>query len=232
MPSGKALIINTMNKLINQRKGSEASCLSKLKNRQLHAAALISKSGRYIGSGENRYGARFLSINNSKHSETECIKTNIGKSKDHTSLIMLVIRPNGGNSRPCYHCTKKIEKYGNIKRVYYSYINSDGSKVIKYESINDLLNPDNYHFSKFHKSKLSQPTTQSETNCNSVDCDSTDCCSGDDCSSDDCSDEDSDDAKQNLVLMLDMKGAQSPIHKNHIYKFNNTCTNYGFFIPE
>ena len=201
MPSSKALIINIMNKLINQRVNSEAGCLSKLKNRQLHASALISKSGRYLGSGENKYCARYVSINNSKHSETECIKTNIGKSKDHTSLVMLVIRPNGGNSRPCYHCTKKIEKYGNIKRVYYSYINSDGSKVIKYESINDLLNTINYHFSKFHKNK-NQVENINESN-NFCDCGS-DGCSSDGCGSDDGNDDD--DAKQNLVLMLDMKG--------------------------
>lgn len=210
MPSGKALIINTMIRLISKRISSESSSCSPMKHRQLHAAALLSKSGRLIGMGENRYGAKnyntikdssYLSID-SIHSENDCIKKNIGKVKQNKSLIMLVLRPNGGNSRPCYRCANDINNQGNIKRVYYTDINDDSERIVRYESIESLMNPDKAHYSKFQKFQNSSNDTSINNSCSNDDCSD---CSGDCCGcSDNCDDcigdcDDEDSAKPNLA---------------------------------
>lgn len=222
MPSGKAIIYKTMIQLINKRISSEAASSIKMKNRQLHASALITKSGRLVGNGENKYLTKNIhSTNNntinlldSRHSETECIKNNINKVKQHTSLIMLIVRTNGGNSRPCYRCATNINNQANIKTVYYTDINDNGEKIIRQESITSLMNPDLAHFSKFQRFK----------NCDN-DTLNTDCCSNDNCSNcdncncendDKCDDDESDDDKPNLFKLKD----------RYIYNFIN-CNNIG-----
>lgn len=67
----------------------------------------------------------------------------------HTKLSLVVVRTNGGNSRPCMHCIDTMTSgiLGSIKNVYYT----DGDNITK-ESISSLKENATQHVSFYNRS--------------------------------------------------------------------------------
>lgn len=115
-------------------------------------SAVISPSGNVLGIGYNHYpNSHVNSIHAEIHSVINAINNIVRKdgrtriSKSPMPVNILVIRTNGGNSRPCQNCIHKLadNPYINVQKVYYSMDNN-----IAVETMGNLIVNSDQHISR------------------------------------------------------------------------------------
>lgn len=178
---------SNLNKFINKRK--EYTITKNNSSEPFkHCSLGILPSGAIIGYGGNR-ATQF----GSHHSEEVCLKSatryirknkskNINSYKRRIRLVLVVIRTNGGNSKPCYHCiTEQIANHPvfNIRKVIYSDNNATDGYVNT--NTNKLYENKEEHYSGFHMMQMSNKNANINNNHNHE---------HDDCEEDDCAEED------------------------------------------
>jgi cytidine deaminase len=176
-----------------RRSQNNAIRFKKYSNRyQSHICAILDKkSGTIIGIGSNSYHPQNKAMYGTIHAEVNALtkhKHKLGRNK----VNLLVIRVNGGNSKPCSDCISNISNYfPNVNRVYYSNI-KDEVHGLSYDNVNQLKSDPEMHVSSYFSNKGSNHIH------NSCTCDDG-CDSGDsgDSGDDSCdSDDDDDEAKE------------------------------------
>ena len=140
--------------LIEQRKN-----VSEKKNSEKHRHGSCifrgsSKKAIPIAFGYNSYK---LDGNGTTHSEVDALikfsnKQKTGKYSRNGKISILVVRTNGGNSRPCFHCIEAMSSglLGDVKNVYYTTENG-----IKKETMSSLKINCNQHVSLSNRTRLS-----------------------------------------------------------------------------
>lgn len=115
-------------------------------------AAVVSSSGNILGIGYNH-----LRGWKSTHAEMDAfgnavrhISTIDGITKSRPSADVVVIRTNGGNSRPCNNCINDManNQFINIQKVYYSFTDETGISGLAVETMGSLLANSDVHVSR------------------------------------------------------------------------------------
>lgn len=161
-----------------------------------HMAAVVSQSGEIIATGYNNVRPnRFSTI----HAEEDAIskavevfkrKHNHARlKKSRPKVTLVVIRDNGMNSRPCYHCITEVittNRFFNISKIWYSHEQSATGLI---ETTPQKLFQTRFsHISKFNARKMGLETSDQLEHMNHPDHDG--CCGGFD-ASEESSDEES-----------------------------------------
>ena len=127
-------ICNMIPSLIEQRKKYE-----ELKYN--HMCMITTKKGVPLSYGYNAYDNK---MNISEHAETMALRKlierynflGIGKK---VTCYMVVVRTNGGNSKPCSKCIETFLKYHHIITLKYIYYTHEDDGIIK-TNFKDLIN--------------------------------------------------------------------------------------------
>ena len=140
--------------LIEQRKNVSGK---KNSEKHRHGSCIFrgsSKKAIPIAFGYNSYK---LDGNGTTHSEVDALikfsnKKKTGKYSRNGKISILVVRTNGGNSRPCFHCIEAMSSglLGDVKNVYYTTENG-----IKKETMSSLKINCNQHVSLSNRTRLS-----------------------------------------------------------------------------
>ena len=80
-----------------------------------------------------------------------CVRKKLG-IRGRLSVNLLVVRTNGGNSKPCAKCIENMQSYSDkytIRKVYYS--NNTELDGIQKESFSALVNDPEKHISSFYR---------------------------------------------------------------------------------
>jgi hypothetical protein len=128
-------------------------------------SAVISPSGSILGIGYNHYpNSGYHSVHAEIHSVTNTISNIIRKegrdrlAKSPLSVNIVVVRANGGNSRPCHNCIHQLAEnpYINIQKVYYSMTNESGISGLVVETMGTLLANCDAHVSRGNMECISE----------------------------------------------------------------------------
>ena len=140
--------------LIEQRKNVSGK---KNSEKHRHGSCIFrgsSKKAIPIAFGYNSYK---LDGNGTTHSEVDALikfsnKKKTGKYSRNGKISIMVVRTNGGNSRPCFHCIEAMSSglLGDVKNVYYTTENG-----IKKETMSSLKINCNQHVSLSNRTRLS-----------------------------------------------------------------------------
>ena len=140
--------------LIEQRKNVSGNTTSE---KHRHGSCVFrgsSKKAIPIAFGYNSYK---LGSNGTIHSEVDALikfsnKQKSGKYSRNGKISILVVRTNGGNSRPCFHCIEAMSSglLGDVKNVYYT-----TEEGIKKETMSSLKLNCNQHISLSNRTRLS-----------------------------------------------------------------------------
>jgi deoxycytidylate deaminase len=119
-------------------------------------SAVISPSGSILGIGYNHYpNGSYHSVHAEIHSVTNAINNVIRKEgrdrlvKSPLSVNIIVVRTNGGNSRPCNNCIHQLadNPYINVQKVFYSMPSGMGMSIAV-ETMGTLLANSDVHVSR------------------------------------------------------------------------------------
>lgn len=117
-------------------------------------SAVVSSSGSILGIGYNHYpNGGYHSVHAEIHSVTNAINNVIRKdgrdrlTKSPLSVNIIVVRTNGGNSRPCHNCIHQLAEnpYINVQKVFYSMPCDMGMAV---ETMGTLIANSDVHVSR------------------------------------------------------------------------------------
>lgn len=179
-----------INYLVNKRK--QMNCTKNVSNQyQSHACAILDKkNGHILGISHNKHYSQNKTHYGTIHAEDAMIKK-FGSDKrfQNKKLYLLVIRTNGGNSKPCSDCISKLNNC-NLKfsKIFYTNV-VNGIKGVSFDNINQLVNDPDIHTTSYYKNKTNS--------CACIYCSNHNHNCSDDEDIDD--DEDDDEAKRNLL---------------------------------
>lgn len=117
----------------------------------------MSTSGNILGIGYNHYpNSGWNSVHAEIHSATNAINNIIRKegrdrlAKSPLAVNIIVVRTNGGNSRPCHNCIHQLAEnpYINVQKVFYSMPNDNGLMGLAVETMGTLLANSDAHISR------------------------------------------------------------------------------------
>ena len=120
-------------------------------------SAVISSSGNILGIGYNHYpNSSYHSVHAEIHSVTNAINNIIRKegrdrlTKSPLAVNIIVVRTNGGNSRPCNNCIHQLadNPYINVQKVFYSMPNNNDLMSLAVETMGTLLANSDVHVSR------------------------------------------------------------------------------------
>ena len=119
-----------------------------------HMCVIFNSNGAVLSTGYNIFKTNTY---NTEHAEAMALRklaSKFSKSKRRITINILVVRTNGGNSKPCCNCLDKMLYYSSkftIKWIYYSHDQVvDG--IIR-QRFNVMLNDPNKHMSSYYRHK-------------------------------------------------------------------------------
>ena len=144
-----------------------------------HMCVIIDKNGEILISGYNIFKTNSSETVHAEAMALQRLYSKYGRPKRRFTVDILVIRTNGGNSKPCVNCLKQMENYShiiNIKNIYYSH--EDEITGIRKDKFSALLKSDDKHVSSYYRHKmrkqgklLNVPTTDSSSSSGDSDSD-------------------------------------------------------------
>lgn len=119
-----------------------------------HICVIMTTNGAPLAYGYNTYKTDDYTT---EHAEAmafrklNCVRKKLG-IRGRLSVNILVVRTNGGNSKPCSKCIECMQscsdKY-NVRKVYYT--NNKEPTGIQKETFSSLVNDPNKHISSFYR---------------------------------------------------------------------------------
>ena len=119
-----------------------------------HFCVIMNLNGAPLAYGYNTYSNGDMTT---EHAEAmafrklNCVRKQKG-IRGRLSVNILVVRTNGGNSKPCSNCIKRMMEYSNlytIRKVYYT--NKNEPDGFQKESFSSLMNDENKHISAYYR---------------------------------------------------------------------------------
>ncbi len=119
-----------------------------------HFCVIMNLSGAPLAYGYNTYSNGDLTT---EHAEAmafrklNCVRKQKG-IRGRLSVNILVVRTNGGNSKPCSNCIQRMIEYSSlytIRKVYYT--NKNEPEGFQKESFSSLMNDENKHVSAYYR---------------------------------------------------------------------------------
>jgi tRNA(Arg) A34 adenosine deaminase TadA len=119
-----------------------------------HICVIMTTSGAPLAYGYNTYKTDDYTT---EHAEAmafrklNCVRKKLG-IRGRLNVNILVVRTNGGNSKPCSKCIECMQSYSdkyNVRKVYYS--NNKEACGIQKENFSSLVNDPNKHISSFYR---------------------------------------------------------------------------------
>ena len=143
--------------LVKFLKRKRKQCNPKKMNTQYqsHSSAVLNASnGNIISIGHNTHYAMNSNKFGMEHAEINALrKIKMHKKIRNTNLDIVVIRTNGGNSKPCSDCINKFVKSGlKIRKIYYSNI-INGVLGLNINKLEDLIHDNEKHITSFHRNR-------------------------------------------------------------------------------
>jgi cytidine deaminase len=125
----------------------------------MHTCVIFDTNGTPLAYGYNDFNVRSTTT---EHAEAMAMRKllSVIKAKNpraHLIVNLLVVRTNGGNSKPCANCIKRMCNYSQhftIKKIYYSKsIVDSGELFIEKTNLNTLIDDPDKHESSFYRNQ-------------------------------------------------------------------------------
>ena len=137
-----------------------------------HACVIMNKSGSPLSYGYNSFK---LNTPGSEHAEAMAFRKlsqtmKIKGIRKNIAVNVLVVRTNGGNSKPCTNCIDRMALLSNnitIRKVFYT--QSQGLDNLEKKSFQSLLNDSNKYVSSFYQVDTTATETAGESDTETVD---------------------------------------------------------------
>ena len=119
-----------------------------------HICVIMTTNGAPLAYGYNTYKTDAITT---EHAEAmafrklNCVRKKLGVRR-RLDVNILVVRTNGGNSKPCIKCIECMQSYAdkyNVRKVYYT--NNTEVDGIQKENFSSLINDPNKHVSSFYR---------------------------------------------------------------------------------
>ncbi len=155
-------IMRLSEEIINKRSAHIPSDMSRsLKSlrARMHTCVIFDTNGTPLVYGYNDFNVRSPTT---EHAEAMAMRKLLSsiKAKNpraHLTVNLLVVRTNGGNSKPCENCIRRMRSYSQyftIKKIYYSNSESDSDELyIEKTNLNNLIDDPNKHESSFYRNQ-------------------------------------------------------------------------------
>lgn len=127
---------------------------------RMHSCVIFDTNGTPLAYGYNEFNIRFPTT---EHAEAMamrklCATMKVKGIRSGIVVNLLVVRTNGGNSKPCENCIKRMQSYSQfftIRKIYYSNTDHDTDIDIYIEkkSFNSLCNDPHKHESSFYRNQ-------------------------------------------------------------------------------
>jgi tRNA(Arg) A34 adenosine deaminase TadA len=117
-----------------------------------HMCVILDKGGEALISGYNIFKTN---SQQTEHAEAMAIRKfflKFGRPKRRITVDILVVRTNGGNSKPCTMCLEQMRVFSyivNVKNIYYSH--EDEPTGIRKEKFTTMINSDDQHMSSYYR---------------------------------------------------------------------------------
>ncbi len=124
-----------------------------------HICVIMNTNGAPLAYGYNTYKTDDTTT---EHAEAmafrklNCVRKKLG-IRGRLAVNLLVVRTNGGNSKPCAKCIECMQSYSDkytVRKVYYS--NNTELDGIQKESFSSLVNDPEKHISSFYRFQKQQ----------------------------------------------------------------------------
>ena len=154
---------NVSQQLMVRRKAHTAS--TRYRSLGEHACIIFNSKGAPIASGYNTFKVKTPTT---EHAEAMAFRklTQTMKAKGirkNISVNVLVVRTNGGNSKPCTNCVQRMVNYSNyitIRKVFYT---TEPTQPIHQETFSSLVSDPNQHTSSYYRFRLAQLRLQDDS---------------------------------------------------------------------
>ncbi len=155
-------IIRLSEELIDKRSAhipSEMSRSLKSLRARMHTCVIFDTNGTPLVRGYNDFNIRTPTT---EHAEAMAMRKLLSyirakNLRSHLIVNLLVVRTNGGNSKPCENCIHRMYNYSQyftIKKIYYSNTEPESNKLfIEKTNLNNLFNDPNKHESSFYRNQ-------------------------------------------------------------------------------
>ena len=127
---------------------------------RMHSCVIFDTNGTPLAYGYNDFNVRSPTT---EHAEAMamrklCATMKVKGIRSGIVVNLLVVRTNGGNSKPCENCIRRMQSYSQfftIRKIYYSNTDHDTDTDIYIEkkSFNSLCNDPNKHESSFYRNQ-------------------------------------------------------------------------------
>ena len=153
MPSSDIVVQRLYKELIDKREKQTAS--NTKCDKYKHMCVIIDHNGEILIEGYNIFKTNSCETVHAEAMALQRFYFKFGKPKRRFNVDILVVRTNGGNSKPCINCLKTMQRYSNIiniKNIYYSH--EDEPTGIRKDKFSTLLNSNDKHVSSYHRHKM------------------------------------------------------------------------------
>lgn len=147
--------------LIDKRKAhipEDMSMVFRTMRDRMHSCVIFDKNGTPLVYGYNSVNIRYPTT---EHAEEMAmrklfVKLKVKGIRSDIVVNILIVRTNGGNSKPCINCINKMQRYSKyftIRKIYYSNStnNTYDNMYIEKISFNSLINDPIKHQSSFYR---------------------------------------------------------------------------------
>ncbi len=126
---------------------------------RMHTCVIFDTNGTPLAYGYNDFNVR---SSTTEHAEAMAMRKLLAaikakKPRAHLIVNLLVVRTNGGNSKPCENCIRRMcnySQYFTIKKIYYSNSAADSDDIfIEKTNLNTLMDDPDKHESSFYRNQ-------------------------------------------------------------------------------
>ena len=119
-----------------------------------HMCVIFNSSGAVLATGYNIFKTNTYNTEHAEEMALRKLASKFASNKRRITINILVVRTNGGISKPCCNCLKKMYYYSSkftIKWIYYS--SQEVFNGITRERFNSMYYNPNKHVSSFYRHK-------------------------------------------------------------------------------
>lgn len=159
-------ILRHYHELIDKRK-KQTSANSK-DDKYKHMCVILDKGGEALITGYNIFKTNSPQTKHAEAMAMRKFQLKYGRPKRRIAVDILVVRTNGGNSKPCIKCLAQMELFShivNIKNIYYSH--EDEPSGIRKEKFTSLSESDDKHVSSYWRHQLRMKKCYDDTDSSS-----------------------------------------------------------------
>jgi len=134
-------------------KRNQQTMLNSTYDKYKHMCVIIdSKSGEPLSYGYNIFKPNSCKTEHAEAMALRKLLRKVDGSRRRICIDIFVVRTNGSNSKPCYHCLQNMYKHlykFNIKMIYYSH--EAEPTGIRREKFMTMYDSDDHHISSYYR---------------------------------------------------------------------------------